>query len=56
MDFFEEGLLSVGAVCERSWHDRLEVLAEGDAALLLTNDADLFSGELYFRGPVRRLG
>ena len=49
MDFFEEGLLSVGAVCERSWHDRLEVLAEGDAALLLGSDGDSFSGELYFR-------
>ena len=34
IDFFEEGLHSLGAVCERSWHDRLEVLAEGDAALL----------------------
>jgi hypothetical protein len=49
MDFFEEGLHSMGAVCERSWHDRLEVLAEGDVALLLRNDGDLFSGELYFR-------
>jgi hypothetical protein len=49
MEFFEEGLLSLGAVCERSWHDRLEVLAEGDAALLWRNDGDLFSGELYFR-------
>jgi hypothetical protein len=49
IDFFEEGLHSVGAVCERSWHDRLEVLAEGEAALLLRNDGDLFSGELYFR-------
>jgi hypothetical protein len=49
LEFFEEGLQSVGAVCERSWHDRLEVLAEGDAAILLGNEGDLFSGELYFR-------
>src|SRR6266404_1940929 len=49
MEFFEEGLHSLGAICERSWHDRLEVLAEGDAARLWRNDDDLFSGELYFR-------
>jgi hypothetical protein len=49
MEFFEEGLHSLGAICERSWHDRLEVLAEGDAAHLWRNDDDLFSGELYFR-------
>jgi hypothetical protein len=49
MEFFEEGLHSLGAICERSWHDRLEVLAEGDAARLWRNDDDLFSGELLFR-------
>jgi hypothetical protein len=49
IDFFEEGLSSLGAVCERSWHDRLEVLAEGEAARLWRNDGDLFSGELGFR-------
>jgi len=49
MDFFEEGLLSLGAVCERSWHDRLEILAEGEAARLWRKDGDLFSGELNFR-------
>jgi hypothetical protein len=49
IDFFEEGLSSLGAVCERSWHDRLEVLAEGDAARLWRNEGGLFSGELYFR-------
>lgn len=31
-EFFEEGIHALGAVCERSWHDRLEVLAEGRAA------------------------
>jgi hypothetical protein len=49
MDFFEEGLLSLGAVCERSWHDRLEILAEGDTARLWRKDGELFSGELSFR-------
>ena len=47
--FFEEGLPDLGAVCERSWHDRLEVLAEGEAARLWRNDGGLFSGELHFR-------
>jgi hypothetical protein len=49
MEFFEEGLDSLGAICERSWHDRLEVLAEGDAAHLWRNDDELFSGGLRFR-------
>jgi hypothetical protein len=49
MDFFEEGLASLGAVCERSWHDRLEILAEGEAAQLWRKDDDLYSGELTFR-------
>jgi hypothetical protein len=48
INFFEEGLSSLGAVCERSWHDRLEVLAEGDAARLWRNEGDFFSGELHF--------
>jgi hypothetical protein len=49
IEFFEEGLHTLGAICERPWHDRLEVLAEGDAARLWRSDDDLFSGELYFR-------
>src|SRR4029077_12328265 len=49
MGFFEEGLHSLGAICERSWHDRLEVLAEGDAARLWREDEELFSGEVYLR-------
>jgi hypothetical protein len=48
IEFFEEGLHSLGAICERPWHDRLEVLAEGDAARLWRSDDDLFSGELLF--------
>jgi hypothetical protein len=49
MEFFEEGLHTLGAICERSWHDRLEVLAEADAAHLWGDGEDLFSGELNFR-------
>jgi hypothetical protein len=49
MEFFEEGLHSLGAICERSWHDRLEVLAERDAARLWREDGELYSGEIYFR-------
>jgi hypothetical protein len=35
VEFCEETLHSFGAVCERSWYDRLEVLAEGETAHLL---------------------
>ena len=38
IEFFEEGLHSLGAICERSWHDRLDVLAEADAARLWRDD------------------
>src|ERR1700756_2673086 len=48
VEFCEETLRSFGAVSERSWYDRLEVLAEGETAHLLQNDADFFSGELRF--------
>jgi len=48
VEFCEEALRSFGAVSERSWYDRLEVLAEGETAHLLQNDADFFSGELRF--------
>ena len=49
MRFCEETLQTLGAICERPWHDRLEVLAEGETARLLQNDTDFYSGELYFR-------
>jgi hypothetical protein len=48
LEFCEEALHSFGAVCERSWYDRLEVLAEGETAHLLETDVDFFSGELRF--------
>ena len=49
VEFCEEALHSLGAVCERSWYDRLEVLAEAEPAHLLQADADFFSGELRFQ-------
>src|SRR5689334_20747549 len=47
IEFFEAGLSSLGAICERTWHDRLEILAEGEAARLWHQA--YFSGELVFR-------
>lgn len=48
VEFFEEGLSSLGAVCQRAWHDRLEVLAEGDAARLWQPDGRLHAAEIGF--------
>lgn len=48
LDFYEEGLSALGALCERTWHDRLEIIAEGRAAALWNADGSLHSGELYF--------
>lgn len=47
-DFYEDGLAALGALCARSWHDRLEVVAEGRGATLWNRDGVLFSGELQF--------
>jgi len=48
IDFYEEGLAALGAVCERTWHDRLDVLAEGNVAKLWNSDGLLHSAELHF--------
>ncbi len=48
VDFYEEGLAALGALCSRSWHDRLEVVAEGAAAKLWHGDGALHSVELQF--------
>lgn len=47
-DFFAEGLQSIGAVCERTWHDRLQVLAESKAATLWRESEPLVEVELWF--------
>lgn len=50
-DFFEEALGSLGALCERTWHDRLQVVAEGRAARLWNADGELAEKELFFPAP-----
>jgi hypothetical protein len=50
-DFFTDGLRAFGAVCERSWHDRVQVLAEGDAARLWNENEALIETELRFTDP-----
>jgi hypothetical protein len=48
MAFYEEGLSALGALCERTWHDRLEVVAEGRAATLWNSPGILHEVELRF--------
>src|SRR5882672_5226194 len=46
--FYEEGLTALGALCERTWHDRLEIIAEGEAARLWNPEGALHEIELNF--------
>jgi hypothetical protein len=48
LDFFDEALTTLGGLCERTWHDRLEVVAEGRAAELWNPDGALHASELHF--------
>jgi len=48
INFYEEGLGALGALCERTWHDRLEVIAEGAPARLWDSDGALREVELQF--------
>ena len=48
IEFFEEGLTALGAVCERSWHDRLDLVAEGRAASLWNAAGDFVEKQLRF--------
>lgn len=50
LDFFRDGLESLGAICEQTWHNRLEVVAEGVAAKLWNGDGTLTEVELTFPG------
>ena len=50
-DFYDEAFTSLGALCERTWHDRLEVVAEGDSARLWNQDGALHEIELWFPPP-----
>lgn len=48
IDFFEEAFTKLGALCERSWHDRLNIVAEGGPARLWNADGSLHEVELQF--------
>ena len=48
LEFYEEGMAALGALCERTWHDRLEVVAEGRAATLWNPQGTLHEVELHF--------
>jgi hypothetical protein len=51
IDFFQEGLEASGAICERSWHDRLHLVAEGPAARLWNPTGELIETEIHFPAP-----
>ncbi len=46
--FYEDALTALGAVVERSWYDRIDVLAEGEAARIWNDSGTLHQGELRF--------
>jgi len=48
VDFYNEALTALGALCERTWHDRLEIVAEGPAARFWNPDGTLHEVELWF--------
>jgi hypothetical protein len=51
VDFYQQALAGLGAACERTWYDRLSVLAEGTAARLWNETGDLCEAELSFPAP-----
>ncbi len=51
IDFYQEGLEALGAVCERTWHDRLHLVAEGPAARLWDPQGALLEREIHFVAP-----
>ncbi|MGA2661336.1 MAG: hypothetical protein ABSH34_27965 [Verrucomicrobiota bacterium] len=46
--FYEEGFTSLGALSERTWHDRLEIVAQGEPAKLWNPGGALHEVELVF--------
>ena len=48
LEFYEAGLSTLGALCERTWHDRLEVIADARAALLWNPGGAMHEVELHF--------
>jgi len=51
VDFYQQALEHLGAVCERTWFDRLQLVAEGRAARLWNDDGALHEAELHFPAP-----
>lgn len=51
VDFYQEALEHLGALCERTWFDKLQVVAEGAAARLWNSDGALQEVELRFPSP-----
>jgi hypothetical protein len=51
VDFYQAALEHFGALCERTWYDRLQVVAEGRAARLWKPDGSLHEVELHFPSP-----
>lgn len=51
IDFFQEGIESLGAISERTWHDRLHLVAEGRAACFWNADGALLEREIHFMAP-----
>lgn len=50
-DFYEEALSALGALCERTWHDRVEIVAAGESARLWNESGTLHEVELWFPPP-----
>lgn len=48
LEFYQESLEHLGAICERTWHDRLQLVAEGAGAKLWNDDGTLHEVELHF--------
>ncbi len=48
LDFYQDALGSLGALCDRTWHDRLEIVTDGRAATLFNAGGELHSAELQF--------
>jgi hypothetical protein len=48
LDFYQESLGALGALCERTWHDQLEIVAEGRVATLWNPEGALHAQQLVF--------
>lgn len=46
--FYEEAFGALGGLCERTWHDRLEIAAQGEPARLWNDQGAFHSQELVF--------